>query len=170
MSGPFISPRAIKIINLIITTVMVSYESWVITSLCITSLWWVIIYLLDFFFINSIRRFLFFLFLLNFSFECDVVKKNESSLTRIFPRNAHASYSSFSAPFVSTNQNRVFRYGRHPGWMRRRNQRKRNWRFPEGRNYDSLKWLILVTHNILVTHRSESSNHGYRTWLLWGQN
>ena len=68
MSGPFISPRAIKIINLIITTVMVSYESWVITSLCITSLWWVIIYLLDFFFINSIRRFLFFFIFVEFLF------------------------------------------------------------------------------------------------------
>ena len=45
MSGPFISPRAIKIINLIITTVMVSYESWrhyVIEI--ITSFWWVIVF------------------------------------------------------------------------------------------------------------------------------
>ena len=119
MSGPFISLRAIKIINLIITTVWsydMSHVGDVMTSFIITSLWVIITYLLDFFFINSIS--LFFIFL-NFSFECDVVKKNESSLTRIFSRNAHASYSSFSAPFVSTNQNRVFRYGRHPGWMRR---------------------------------------------------
>ena len=63
MSCPFISLRAIKIINLIITTVWsydMSHVGDVMTSFIITSLWVIITYLLDFFFINSISLFFYF--------------------------------------------------------------------------------------------------------------
>ena len=156
MSGPFISLRAIKIINLIITTVWsydMSHVGDVMTSFIITSLWVIITYLLDFFFINSISLFFYF-----FEFLFWMWRSKEKwvfSHSNLFSKRPRILFFFLCAFCLDQSKSSISLWA--PPWMNEKNQRKRNWRFPEGRSYDSLKWLILVTHKTVTHHRSDSS-------------